>query len=99
MNDITEKQAKARAAEAERRKQHDRLAQVAAAVLGTQDGQELLAHLQARFGLNERVFILGEKGEVNALRAAIRDGERAVVSYLMTLAKRGGADFSQQQTP
>lgn len=95
MNDITEKQARAKALEAERRKQGERLAQVAAAVLGTADGQELLAHLGARFGLAERVFIARESGEVNALRAAIRDGERAVVAYLHTLAKKGGATISQ----
>jgi hypothetical protein len=36
----------------------------------------------------------GEKGEVNALRAAIRDGERAAVRYLIDLARRADKDFS-----
>ena len=89
MNDIREKQARAKAAEAERRKQAERIEQLAAAVFGTKDGQEWLEHLQARFGLMERVFIGREGGEVNALRAAIRDGERAVVAYQMAMAKKG----------
>jgi len=99
MNDITEKQARAKALEAERRKQTERLGQVAAAVLRTEDGKELLEHLWNRFGLTERVFILGEKGEVNALRAAIRDGERAVVAYLIALAAKGGFEFSTKTRP
>lgn len=95
MDTPNDKKARAEAVAAERRKQADRLAQVAAAVLGTEDGKALMAYLQAKFGLRKRVFIATERGEVNALRAAIRDGERAVVDHLLELAEKGGADFSQ----
>jgi hypothetical protein len=93
MDTLSEKRAAATAAEAERHKREDRLAQVALAVLRTDDGRELLAHLVKRFDLTGRTFLSGDKGEVNALRAAIRDGERAVVRHLIDLARKADKDF------
>jgi hypothetical protein len=94
MSTLDEKQALLRAAQDARGKDQQRLGQVALAVLRTDDGRELLAHLVKRFDLSGRTFMAGEKGEVNALRAAIRDGERAAVRYLIDLARRADKDFS-----
>lgn len=94
MTDLDDRRAKALATETDRRKQAERLAQVAAAVFQTDDGHELLDHLCRRFGLQDRVFIPNDRGDINALRAAVRDGERAVVTYLIFLAVKGGLDFS-----
>jgi hypothetical protein len=93
MDTLTERRAAATAAEADRHKREDRLAQVALAVLRTEDGKELLAHLVKRFDLTGRTFMAGDKGEVNALRAAIRDGERSVVHHLIALARKADKDF------
>ena len=93
MDTLTERRAAAAAAEADRHKREDRLAQVALAVLRTEDGKELLAHMVKRFDLTGRTFMAGDKGEVNALRAAIRDGERSVVRHLIDLARKADKDF------
>lgn len=93
MDTLSERRAEAAAAEAERKKREDRIAQVALAVLRTDDGKELLAHLCKRYDLTGRTFLPGEKNEVNALRAALRDGERSVVRHLIDLARRADKDF------
>ena len=93
MDTLTERRAAAAAAEAERHKREDRISQTALAVLRTEDGKELLVHLVKRFDLTGRTFMAGDKGEVNALRAAIRDGERAVVRHLIDLARKADKDF------
>jgi hypothetical protein len=94
MDTLSEKRAAVAAVETDRRKREERLAQVALAVLRSQDGQELLSHLIQRFDLTGRVFLSSDRGEVNAVRAALRDGERTVVRHLIDLCRRADKDFS-----
>jgi hypothetical protein len=61
------------------------MADVARSVFSTQDGQRLLDHLDARFGLNTRVFLPNPDNSLCPLRAAVRDGERAAIAYLHAL--------------
>jgi hypothetical protein len=59
------------------------IADTARAVFSTKDGKALLAHLESRFGLTSRVFLPAPDGfTLCPLRAAVRDGERAVVAHL-----------------
>lgn len=79
----------------ERKAAHDRIAQVIAAVFSTDDGREMLEYLVKRFDLAGRTFLpIGERGEINALRAAVRDGERAVIAHLLALARAANPKFS-----
>lgn len=93
MSIISDKQAAAGAVQDSFRKDADRLNQQIADVFSTDTGREVLAHLIKRFDLTGRTFLASEKGDVNALRAAVRDGERAVVSYLISRARAGNKDF------
>jgi hypothetical protein len=70
------------------RKAQDRLFQQFAAVFSTDDGQAVLAHLEARFDIKGRTFIATETGTLCPLRAAVRDGERAAVNYILTLIEK-----------
>jgi hypothetical protein len=48
----------------------------------------------ARFDVTGRTFLpSGERGDVNALRAAVRDGERAAVMHLVRMIRNGNPDF------
>lgn len=93
MSIISDKQASASAVQDSFRKDQDRLSQQIADVFSTETGQEVLGHLVKRFDLTGRSFLATDRGEVNALRAAVRDGERAVVSYLIARARAGNKDF------
>ena len=94
MDTLSEKRAALASAETDRQRREERIAQVALAVFQTTDGQELLAHLVRRFDLTGRVFLASDRGEVNAVRAALRDGERAAVRHLIDLCRRADKDFS-----
>lgn len=76
-----------------RQKDADRTAQLYADVFAGEAGQEVLAHLAKRFDLLGRTFIAADRGDLNALRAAVRDGERAVVNHILNLVKTGKPDF------
>lgn len=93
MDELSDRRLAAKTADQDRIKREDRICQVAASVLKTEDGKELLSYLIKRFDLTGRVFIAGDKNEVNALRAAIRDGERACVRHLIDLARKADKDF------
>jgi hypothetical protein len=90
---IDEKLAMAGAEHERRRKDSDRTAQLYADVFSTEAGQEVLQHLAKRFDLLGRTFIAADRGDLNALRAAVRDGERAVVNHILSLVKTGKPDF------
>lgn len=85
MSQVNERLAHEQSLTEAKRKERERLAQLFEAVFTTDDGQKALAHLQARFDLTGRVFLPDSRGEVNALRGGIRDGERAVVRYILDL--------------
>ncbi len=82
MSTITDRQAEAKAKQDQARKDHDRVCHLMAEVFGTEAGREVLAHLWKRFDVGGRVFLALDGREPNALRAAIRDGERAAVTYI-----------------
>jgi hypothetical protein len=94
MSEITDKQeaqkAKAEAARAE----FDSLCETALEIFRTDSGQELLGHLAKRFDMLGRTFVPNQNGEVNALRAAVRDGEKATVSYLVAMCRRIDPKFT-----
>jgi S-adenosylmethionine synthetase len=65
-------------------------AQVAKAsekALTTPEGKLLVDFLVGATGLTERTFIADAEGRVDPYRAAIRDGERAIVSLICKLQK------------
>lgn len=94
MSIIAEKQAEAARAHEKHLADQKRLCQLAADVFASDAGKELLAHLVKRFDVLGRVFIpCGERGDVNALRAAVRDGERAAVMHLLRMIREGNPDF------
>ena len=94
MSEYSEKQAKAKSAENDRNKELKRLASLASEVFTTQAGDELLSHLSARFGLINRTFIPdATSGDVCPLRAAVRDGERSAITYLIYLIRLDKPDY------
>lgn len=93
MTTLDERMAAAKANEHNRAIELDRTAQLAAAVFDTENGRELLGYLAKRYDLLGRVFIPSDRGDVNALRAATRDGERAVVNHLLKLVRKANEKF------
>lgn len=53
--------------------------------LNTLEGKVLMEYLTQAVGLTERTFIPDSNGMVDPYRAAIKDGERAIVSLLTKL--------------
>jgi hypothetical protein len=94
MSIITDKQDAAARAHKQHLQDHQRLCQVAAEVFASDAGKEILKHLVERFDVLGRCFIASaERGEVNALKAAIRDGERAACMHLVRMIRAGNPDF------
>jgi hypothetical protein len=90
MSHITDKQDAARAAAAARKKEDDEAAALIAKHFSTPEGRAVLELLCRRFGVLGRRFIANERGEVNAIKAGIRDGEASVILFIITcLAKSG----------
>lgn len=56
-------------------------------LFNTPDGKSVLSFLSDVVGLTERTFIPDSSGRVDPYRAAIKDGERAVVSMILKLQK------------
>ena len=53
--------------------------------LNTPEGKELVTFLTKTVGLTERTFIPDQNGAIDPYRAAIKDGERAIVSLICKL--------------
>lgn len=67
----------------DRDRDKDRIAKLALDTFNTDSGSEFLDYLCDRFGLLNRVFIKDRDGNVDPIRAAIREGERAVVIEIL----------------
>jgi len=67
------------------RKLSNELAATAERVLNTPDGIALMAWLVKEYGLMDRSFIPDQYGKLSPINAAVRDGERGVVSVLFKL--------------
>jgi len=67
------------------RKLSREVADAAAQVLNTKNGEILMGFLVKEFGLMERNFVPDQHGKVSPINAAIRDGERGVVGLLFKL--------------
>lgn len=93
MDTLTEKREAATAAQVRRAKDLERMCQNAAVMFSTDEGRELLTYLATRFDVLGRTFLSTDRGEVNAIRAGIRDGERAVVAHLFHLIRKAKPDF------
>lgn len=61
------------------------MAKAAERLFNTPDGEAVVAYLAQEVGLTERTFIPDADGRVDPYRAAIKDGERAVVSLILKL--------------
>ena len=93
MNELDARMEELRKKQKEHAKDVDRLGQVFADVFSTESGREALAHLVKRFDLLGRVHVATDRGEVNAIRAGIRDGERAVVGHILKLCRKGNPQY------
>lgn len=93
MSTIEEKQAALRAEQERLRRDQERICHVAAEIFDTDNGRELLSHLCKRFDILGRSFLVTDRGEVNALRAGVRDGERAAVNYLIQMIRLANKDY------
>jgi len=62
-------------------------AKAAEKALNTPEGKILTEYLTQAVGLTERTFIPDPNGMVDPYRAAIKDGERAIVSLIVKLQK------------
>lgn len=69
-----------------------KIAQAAEKALNTGEGRMVVDYLSKAVGLTERTFIPDPDGKVDPLRAAIKDGERAIVSLIVKLQKGETSD-------
>jgi hypothetical protein len=93
MSSLDEKKAAAKAVHLRHTKDADVLCQKFADLFSSETGTEILAHLWKRFEVEGRTFLATEGGEVSALRAAVRDGERAAISYIFAMAKKANPEI------
>ena len=61
------------------------VAKAAEKAFNTDEGRVVVDYLSKAVGLTERTFIPDPDGRVDPLRAAIKDGERAIVSLIVKL--------------
>lgn len=67
----------------------ERVAQLAKEIFTTPAGEDFLRHLIAKVGLLDRTFLaVPDIQGVCPYRAAIRDGERATVAYILKLIQQ-----------
>jgi hypothetical protein len=72
------------------------VADAAAQVLNTKNGEILMGFLVKEFGLMERNFVPDQQGKVSPINAAIRDGERGVVGLLFKLKQNETFDAHEK---
>jgi hypothetical protein len=72
------------------------VADAAAQVLNTKNGEILMGFLVKEFGLMERVYVPDQHGKVSPINAAIRDGERGVVGLLFKLKQNETFDAHEK---
>lgn len=69
-----------------------KVADAAEKAFNTPEGSIVVDYLAKAVGLTERTFIPDAGGHVDPYRAAIKDGERAVVSLIVKLQKGETSD-------
>ena len=72
------------------------VADAAAHVLNTKNGEILMGFLVKEFGLMERVYVPDKQGKVSPINADIRDGERGVVGLLFKLKQNETFDAHEE---
>ena len=78
----------------ELKRKRERAVNVADAVFKTDDGRELLGYLCEKFHLHGRAFLSGDvRAPACPFTAATRDGERAVLWHLISLARETDPKF------
>lgn len=92
MKTIAEKQAEARAAQDHRRAQDEADMKAIAKLFDSPEGQLVLELLMRRFGVLGMRFQTGDRGEVNAIRAGIKDGNAEVILFIIQCLKKAGKD-------
>lgn len=86
--EIPDYQAKERAGWEQRIQNARDLAGCYARTFSTDDGKRVLADLRAKFGVDQPVFIL-QRDRYDALAAALKEGERHVLSDIEKALKLG----------
>lgn len=69
-----------------------KVADAAEKALSTPEGEMFVEYLVKAVGLTERTFLPDADGHVDPYRAAIKDGERAIVSLIVKLQKGETSD-------
>lgn len=90
MKTIAEKQAVQRTRTEELRKRDEADMQAVAKLFSTEEGRYVLELLMRRFGVLGTRFDVNAKGELDAIRAGIRDGQTAVPLFIVQCLKKAG---------
>jgi hypothetical protein len=90
MSAITDRQEAAKQAAADKKAREDADKKAIAKHFATPEGKHVLELLMRRFGVLTPRFIGGEHGELNALRAARKDGQSDVPLFILGCLKEAG---------
>jgi hypothetical protein len=93
MPSLNDKKRTKAAIEERHQKDAEILCQKFAELFSSEMGTEILAHLFMRFNVDSRVHIPDINGQVDPIRAAIRDGERACPLYILAMARKANPKF------
>lgn len=90
MSAITDKQAAQKAEAVARKAAEDADKKAIAKLFSTPEGKHVLELLMRRFGVLAPRFVQGPNGEVNAIRAGIKDGRADVPLFILGCLKEAG---------
>ena len=90
MSAITEKQEAQKAAAAAKKAEAEADIKAIAKLFSSPEGKHVLKLLMQRFGVLAPRFVQGPNGEVNAIRAGIRDGRADVPLFIIGCLKEAG---------
>jgi len=91
MSQITDKQDAARLAAAERKKADAEAMRLIAKHFSSPEGKEVFDLLARRFGLLTDRFQANDRGDVSALKAALREGETRPILFILRCLREAGA--------
>ena len=90
MKTLAERQAAQRARTEEIRKRDEEDMLAVAKLFATEEGRYVLELLMRRFGVLGSRFEVNGRGELDAIRAGIRDGQTAVPLFIIQCLKKAG---------
>lgn len=92
MKTIQDKRDAAAAMAQERAAENEAGMKLIAQHFSTPEGRKVFELLARRFGLLGPCFRVNDRGEVNAVRAGIRDGEANVLRFILECLAKSGAN-------